>query len=1089
MIRIIITILFCVFGTAYAQQYTDIFGKQNFKDTIKLSKYHDATGDSCLAVDASGKIIQRVRGSGGGGGSQWTNNGNDIYNNNSGNVGIGTTEPSRKLEVQGAIGASSYWLNSTNVIQGDNSYTEILPNNISDGLVWFNDGFYLAGWNGQTLINGTSSGMQYYDYSGQYVMTLKNSSLGIGTDNPYAKLHVFSSDSNAVRIEAPLATGQSGEKILSIGDNGNIHATSQNFFAPTYWTGAPIAEGNSITAGAGASDANHQYVNLMSTALGIDITNNAISGSSIRNVIYRNFQFLPTKNVVNPESIMIGINDLCHGPTVQKYNKLAEGLNVVFANSFLNTFTPITDGTITQAGDWIDLSPYVGSLSSKSYISGLGHPIASTTAGSTLSFSTIGDNLVVGTYGLEAHYDYGRWTVTVDGVVKGTYNPNGKADDWYYSPIQTFAPLMPNDFVLTGLGAGTHDVVITMLDNKEADFDYIGTLNTPSNCPPIVVGHVCKANDAGYALDGGYATDATIDSANARIDSIIAVWSNRGYSIGIAHTENYFNKTTDLSNDGLHPNDNGHYHIARAFLSVINKFPAPPVIAQTLGDVMGNGNQASNTLDMVGYDIVNAANINSTGRTGIGIISPENPLHIKSSDNEQFKLEGTNTAAYTQMDYKSDARQWQTGVGNSGENFFNVSGKYFIYDYNSTAMRMVVDGSGNVGIGTTTPDSLLTVNGGIRFNGYPSHDATDSMVIVKTNGALGYRAIPTISTSGFVPYTGATTTLDMGVNAVNAQAFKVNGTNGAGHIDLKWQNGTPPTIGNSSALFANTIGTLSYVNANGTKTLADSATVAGKQPQLNGTGFVKFTGTTPSYDNSTYTPTSRTISTTAPLQGGGDLSANRTLSIDTGRNTAQVTTGYDLNKVRDSLQTNINGKLSTAVTSVATGLGLTGGTITTTGILLVDTSSASIISRQRAAATYVPITGQTADSTYSGTVTWTGTTPPNTPTISVWRVSKSNSLCTVQIVLKYTNAATLVSQLTLDLPSTAPTPYAWGLGTSTNTIYSSQGTWDVGTSVNPTTPSQSTATLRKSASGYEIRCNAVTALNANFSVITISYFY
>lgn len=43
------------------------------------------------------------------------------------------------------------------------------------------------------------------------------------------------------------------------------------------------------------------------------------------------------------------------------------------------------------------------------------------------------------------------------------------------------------------------------------------------------------------------------------------------------------------------------------------------------------------------------------------------------------------------------------------------------------------------------------------------------------------------------------------------------------------------------------------------------------------------------------------------------------------------------------------------VTSIATGLGLSGGTITTSGTLLVDTASTSIISRQRAATTYAPI--------------------------------------------------------------------------------------------------------------------------------------
>jgi hypothetical protein len=44
-----------------------------------------------------------------------------------------------------------------------------------------------------------------------------------------------------------------------------------------------------------------------------------------------------------------------------------------------------------------------------------------------------------------------------------------------------------------------------------------------------------------------------------------------------------------------------------------------------------------------------------------------------------------------------------------------------------------------------------------------------------------------------------------------------------------------------------------------------------------------------------------------------------------------------------------------SVTSVATGLGLTGGTITTTGTLSLDTASSVVLSRQRAANTYQPI--------------------------------------------------------------------------------------------------------------------------------------
>ena len=67
---------------------------------------------------------------------------------------------------------------------------------------------------------------------------------------------------------------------------------------------------------------------------------------------------------------------------------------------------------------------------------------------------------------------------------------------------------------------------------------------------------------------------------------------------------------------------------------------------------------------------------------------------------------------------------------------------------------------------------------------------------------------------------------------------------------------------------------------------------------------------------------------------------------------------------------------SGTVTSIATGLGLSGGTITTSGTLLVDTSSASILSRQRAAATYattsalsgyLPLTGGTLTGALGGT--------------------------------------------------------------------------------------------------------------------------
>jgi hypothetical protein len=130
----------------------------------------------------------------------------------------------------------------------------------------------------------------------------------------------------------------------------------------------------------------------------------------------------------------------------------------------------------------------------------------------------------------------------------------------------------------------------------------------------------------------------------------------------------------------------------------------------------------------------------------------------------------------------------------------------------------------------------------------------------------------------------------------------------------------------------------------------------GGQPQLNGTGFVKASGTTISYDNSTYLTGNQTITL------GGILSGSGTTSI-----TTSAATGYYMPSTTD--QSNWNGKqtaytiLSTlgglsntsgvltnngtgtlswstagTVTSITAGTFLTGGTITSSGTIAADTA-------------------------------------------------------------------------------------------------------------------------------------------------------
>jgi hypothetical protein len=171
-----------------------------------------------------------------------------------------------------------------------------------------------------------------------------------------------------------------------------------------------------------------------------------------------------------------------------------------------------------------------------------------------------------------------------------------------------------------------------------------------------------------------------------------------------------------------------------------------------------------------------------------------------------------------------------------------------------------------------------------------------------------------------------------------------------------------------------------------------------------------------------------------------------------------------------SLSNRINLKGSGTVLSVATGLGLSGGPITSNGTLTVDTASTSIISRQRAANTYLPLTGGTLTSRLSGTslilnkdslpivsdkkwalvvdttnsnrisrqiipnyidsgwkawadtITWTGTAAPSGTRNNFYRWSQIGKMVHLEIRLNYFTTGTSITQAKTNLPSMMPLP-------------------------------------------------------------------
>jgi hypothetical protein len=100
-----------------------------------------------------------------------------------------------------------------------------------------------------------------------------------------------------------------------------------------------------------------------------------------------------------------------------------------------------------------------------------------------------------------------------------------------------------------------------------------------------------------------------------------------------------------------------------------------------------------------GFTAGNGIFIDDSQNVGIGTSSPDTTLHIrKDSSNSQLTIERSGTATGKFQIYTN-------------------TNSLFFYDQGQTSNRMMIDGSGNVGIGTTSPAKKLDVNGEIRASG------------------------------------------------------------------------------------------------------------------------------------------------------------------------------------------------------------------------------------------------------------------------------------------------------------------------------------------------------------------------------------
>ena len=200
--------------------------------------------------------------------------------------------------------------------------------------------------------------------------------------------------------------------------------------------------------------------------------------------------------------------------------------------------------------------------------------------------------------------------------------------------------------------------------------------------------------------------------------------------------------------------------------------------------------------------------IASTGEVGIGTSSPSTRLHVEVSGASSIITNKGTSANY--YGYAGSTLVTQL-LSSSTQTFLNsVANVPVIFGTNDTE-RMRIDSSGNVGIGTTTPDSFS--RGYTRILGLSStgstaleiNSATGSNAVIDM-GVNGTRSF-SITTDGTTPYISSIGVLPIGfaINGVERMRIASNGNVGIGTSSpgAPLTIRTPSSIGDGGVLVSN----------------------------------------------------------------------------------------------------------------------------------------------------------------------------------------------------------------------------------------------------------------------------------------------
>jgi hypothetical protein len=106
-----------------------------------------------------------------------------------------------------------------------------------------------------------------------------------------------------------------------------------------------------------------------------------------------------------------------------------------------------------------------------------------------------------------------------------------------------------------------------------------------------------------------------------------------------------------------------------------------------------------------------SVDISASGNVGVGTGSPGHHLHVQGTGIQTIAVESTQNGNNAQVSFIGRTAGGVAQTWLLGENLATTAGNFEIFDSTAGQNRLLITTAGNVGIGTTAPTDLLSVNG------------------------------------------------------------------------------------------------------------------------------------------------------------------------------------------------------------------------------------------------------------------------------------------------------------------------------------------------------------------------------------------